>query len=231
MIAAPVRLEQLLIHSALSGRERSLGAGAAGAAGDGEVTVLRTGMGPRRARRAVPALAAAGGRALLVLGFCGGLDERSVPGEVIVAEQVRAAADEGHDPTPIACADAPALVARLRACGLTVRSGEIACVSRVALGERRAQLLAQGALAVDMESAWLADGAAGRPFAVVRVVLDGPSHELLRPQAPMYTARAGRALGRVARALRRWSPSLAARAGPLAGERSAAGLHGRLRAG
>ena len=63
---------------------------------------------------------------------------------------------------------------------MKVRSGEIVCVSKLALGERRAQLLAGGALAVDMESVWLAAGAAGRPFAVVRVVLDSPSHELLR---------------------------------------------------
>ena len=34
--------------------------------------------------------------ALLVLGFCGGLDDSSVPGEVIVAEEVYAAPDEGH---------------------------------------------------------------------------------------------------------------------------------------
>ena len=55
---------------------------------------------------------------------------------------------------------------------MTVRSGEIVCVSKIALGERRAQLLADGAIAVDMESVWLTPGAAGRPFAVVRVVLD-----------------------------------------------------------
>ena len=89
---------------------------------------------------------------------------------------------------------------------MKVRSGEIVCVSKIALGERRAQLLAGGALAVDMESVWLAAGAAGRPFAVVRVVLDSPSHELLRPQAPVGALRAARALRRVAGALHDWAP-------------------------
>jgi len=59
---------------------------------------------------------------------------------------------------------------------------------------------------VDMESVWLAAGAAGRPFAVVRVVLDSPSHELLRPRAAAGAIRAARALRRVAGALQEWTP-------------------------
>jgi 4-hydroxy-3-methylbut-2-enyl diphosphate reductase len=81
------------------------------------------------------------------------------------------------------------------------------CVSRLALGERRAQLLAAGAIAVDMESVWLAPGASGRPFGVVRVVLDSPSHELLRPQAVLGAARAAQALRRAAAVtLHEWAP-------------------------
>jgi 4-hydroxy-3-methylbut-2-enyl diphosphate reductase len=164
-------------------------------------------MGPARAGSAARELAQAPGGALLVLGFCGGLDAESVPGEVIVAESVSAAEDEGHAPERVACADAEGLVGRLRErTSMTVRSGEIVCVSKLALGERRAQLLAGGALAVDMESVWLAGGAAGRPFAVVRVVLDSPSHELLRPRAPAGAVRAARVLRRVARALCDWLP-------------------------
>ena len=52
----------------------------------------------------------------------------------------------------------------------------------------------------------LAAGAAGRPFAVVRVVLDSPSHELLRPRAAAGAIRAARALRRVAGALQEWTP-------------------------
>jgi 4-hydroxy-3-methylbut-2-en-1-yl diphosphate reductase len=189
LIAAPLSVEAALISS-----------GARGA------RVRRTGMGPERATAAAQRLAQAPGAALLVLGFCGGLDAESVPGEAIVAESVCAASDEGHPPRRFACADVDGLVRTLRDRRMKVRSGEIVCVSKLALGERRAQLLAGGALAVDMESVWLAAGAAQRPFAVVRVVLDSPSHELLRPQAVAGALRAARALRRVASALHDWSP-------------------------
>ncbi len=200
VIAAPLRVEAALVGSAARG-----------------ASVRKTGMGPARAKAAAAGLAQVRGRALLVLGFCGGLDEHSLPGEVIVAEAVRSAEDEGHAPERVPCGGAGELAQRLRARGLQVRSGEIVCVSKLALGARRAELLAGGALAVDMESVWLAPGSAGRPFAVVRVVLDSPTHELLRPQALGGAVRAARALRRVAGALRDWEP--------------AGALHGRPRAG
>ncbi|HKH78724.1 MAG TPA: hypothetical protein VJ996_01805 [Solirubrobacteraceae bacterium] len=195
LIAVPLRVEALIVGSATRGARAA--------------RVRKTGMGPRHATRAAATLAREPGRALLVLGFCGGLDAESVPGEVIVAEAVCAAGDEGHHSEasePVVCADVDGLAAALRDRGMTVRSGEIVCVSKIALGERRAQLLAGGAIAVDMESAWLAAGAAARPFAVVRVVLDSPSHELLRPRAVFGALRAARVLRRVARALRDWTP-------------------------
>jgi 4-hydroxy-3-methylbut-2-enyl diphosphate reductase len=190
LIAAPLRIEAALICTAARGAR-----------------VRKTGMGPGRARDAARSLAAEAGGALLVLGFCGGLDAKSVPGEVIVAEEVYAASDEGHDPAErVSCANAQALVAVLAGRGVKVRSGEIVCVSKLALGERRRELHEGGAIAVDMESVWLAAGAAGRPFAVVRVVLDSPSHELLRPRAAAGAIRAARALRRVAGALQEWTP-------------------------
>ena len=189
LIAAPLGIEAAIVRSA-------------GHRG----TVRKTGMGTDRARASAATLARAPGEALLVLGFCGGLDEHSVPGEVIVAEAVSSAQDEGHAPARVACAEADRLTELLRARGLGVRGGEIVCVSKIALGERRAQLLAGGALAVDMESVWLAPGARARPFAVVRVVLDSPSHELLRPQAVAGAVRAAQALRQVARALHEWTP-------------------------
>jgi 4-hydroxy-3-methylbut-2-enyl diphosphate reductase len=189
LIAAPLRLEALLIASAARGAK-----------------VHRTGMGPARAQAAARSLTTAPGDALLVLGFCGGLDDQSRPGEVVVAEEVVAATDEGHAPTEVRCEGVEALTGALSASGLRVRQGRVVCVSRLALGERRAQLLAGGAMAVDMESVWLAAGAAERPFAVVRVVLDSPSHELMRPQAAAGAVRAARALRTVAGALHDWAP-------------------------
>jgi 4-hydroxy-3-methylbut-2-en-1-yl diphosphate reductase len=190
LIAAPLRLEELLVRSALRG-----------------VPVHRTGMGPRRAEAAAEMLLAQPGEALLVLGFCGGLDAQSVPGEVVVAEEVLAAPDEGHRAQAVSCAGAQALTDSLVRRGLPVRSGRIVCVSRLALGERRTQLHAGGAIAVDMESVWLAAGAGQRPFATVRVVLDSPSHELLRPRAAVGVLRAARALRRVAATLHEWTPA------------------------
>jgi 4-hydroxy-3-methylbut-2-enyl diphosphate reductase len=188
LIAAPMRIEALLIRSAAPGAR-----------------VHTTGMGPRRARTAARALLGATGDAVMVLGFCGGLDEQSVPGEVVIAEEVSAAPDEGRSLEPVPCAGAPELAAAMARMGLRVRSGPIVSVSRLALGERRAQLRAGGAIAVDMESLWLAAGAGGRPFGVVRVVLDSPTHELFRPQAAPAAVRAARALRRAAAAaLHEW---------------------------
>jgi 4-hydroxy-3-methylbut-2-enyl diphosphate reductase len=180
LVAAPLALEEALIRSAVRGAR-----------------VRKTGMGPDKSLAAARELAHEPGESLLVLGFCGGLDEQARPGEVIVAERVLAAADEGHEPVSVACDGVPALVAAIASAGLPVRSGAIVGVAKIATGERREQLRQAGALAVDMESAWLAAGAAGRPFAVVRVVLDSPSHELFRPQALGGALLAARVLRRV----------------------------------
>ncbi len=167
------------------------------------VFVHRTGMGPQRAMAAAQRLRQIGGGALVVVGFCGALETGMRPGEVIVADRVHTAADEGHEEVDLACAGADGVAAALGEAGLTVRLGQVVCVGRLALGDRRGQLLQSGAVAVDMESAWLADGAGPRPFGVVRVVLDTPERELLRPQMLPLALRAGAALRRTARALER----------------------------
>jgi 4-hydroxy-3-methylbut-2-enyl diphosphate reductase len=185
LVAAPLRVEAILIGQ---GARRT-------------ALVRKTGMGTQRARAAATEIAREASRALLVLGFCGGLDESSVPGEVIVADEVYAAPDEGHPETGVRCELRDDLVMALTGHGMKVRSGRIVCSSRLAVGERRAQLHADGAIAVDMESVWLAAGAQGRPFGVARVVLDSPSHELLRVGAIPHALRAALTLRRVARAL------------------------------
>jgi 4-hydroxy-3-methylbut-2-enyl diphosphate reductase len=191
LVAAPMRIEAALISSAAR-----------------SALVRKTGMGPRRSKAAAGELAGHAGSAVLVLGFCGGLDSTSVPGEVIVAEEVYAAVDEGHAAERVRCDLTDQLVPRLTGLGLKVRTGNVVCVSRLATGERRAELLAGGAIAVDMESVWLAAGTGGRPFGVVRVVLDSPEHELLRVQAAAGALRAALALRRVAGALHEWAPGV-----------------------
>jgi 4-hydroxy-3-methylbut-2-en-1-yl diphosphate reductase len=189
LVAAPLRIEAVLISSAAR-----------------RVRVRKTGMGPERSKAAVGGLAGDAGRVMLVLGFCGGLDATSVPGEVIVAEDVYAAQDEGHAEQRVSCQLTGQLVHQLTGRGLKVRTGHVVCVSRLALGERRAELHAGGAIAVDMESVWLAAATAGRPFGVVRVVLDSPEHELMRPRAAFGAVRAALALRKVAGALHEWVP-------------------------
>lgn len=179
LVAAPLRLEEVLIRSVARGAR-----------------VLRTGMGPEKSRASAGALSGEPGHSLIVLGFCGGLDEQARPGEVIVADEVLSATDEGHAPLRVSCHGAEELLDALERAGLTVRRGPIVGVGKIATGARREQLRAAGALAVDMESPWLAAGAAGRPFGVVRVVLDSPSHELFRPQALGGALRAAGALRR-----------------------------------
>jgi 4-hydroxy-3-methylbut-2-enyl diphosphate reductase len=190
LIAAPLALEEALIRSTTRGAH-----------------VRKTGMGPNRSREAARALLEEPGEALLVLGFCGGLDEQAAPGEVIVAEQRLGAPDEGHGSERVACRGAAELAAALSRAGLEVRTGAIVCVSKIATGERRKQLAEGGAIAVDMESVWLAAGAGDRPFGVVRIVLDSPSHELLRPAAALSAVRAARALRRAAGTLHEWAPA------------------------
>ena len=191
VVAAPLAIEQLLIRSGARGAH-----------------VRKTGMGPEKSLAAAVALAREPGEALLVLGFCGGLDAQSRPGEVIVAEEVLATDDEGHEAVRADCDGAGQLADSLSVSGLAVRRGPIVGVGKIATGERREQLRAAGALAVDMESAWLAAGAAGRPFAVVRVVLDSPSHELFRVGALGGALAAAQALRKVsAIAVQDWDPA------------------------
>jgi nucleoside phosphorylase len=195
VVAAPLRIEALLISSAARGAR-----------------VRKTGMGTAKSKAAAPALIGEGGepgpRGLLVVGFCGGLDAESVPGEVIIPQRIYAATDEGHDEQVTACELAGDLVSHLAGRGLKLRSGDLVSVSRIAVGERRDALRATGAIAVDMESVWLAAGARGRPVGVVRVVLDSPSHELLRIGAIAGALRAARALRRVAGALHDFAPAV-----------------------
>ena len=72
VVAAPLAIEQWLIRSAARGAH-----------------VRKTGMGPDKALAAAKSLRGERGAELLVLGFCGGLDAVSRPGEVIVADSLR----------------------------------------------------------------------------------------------------------------------------------------------
>ncbi|WP_406064157.1 1-hydroxy-2-methyl-2-butenyl 4-diphosphate reductase [Streptomyces sp. NBC_01077] len=195
----------LLIACALGIEQLALRTGDRAGA-PGPVTVLRTGMGPDRARRAVSrALGEQGWQdaAVIASGFCAGLSPGMHPGDLIVADETR-----GPDGR-ISCAGTELLVkALVRALpGRAVHTGPLTGSDHVVRGPERAALRATGAIAVDMESAAtlrtaraagaLGDGPYARPVAAVRVVVDAPEHELVR----IGTVRGGISAFRVLRAV------------------------------
>ncbi|MFJ8297323.1 1-hydroxy-2-methyl-2-butenyl 4-diphosphate reductase [Streptomyces sp. NPDC094447] len=168
----------------------------------GPVTVLRTGMGPDRARRAVSrALGDHGWQdaAVIASGFCAGLAPGMHPGDLVVADEARGPAGA------ISCTGTELLVkALVRAVpGRAVHTGPLTGSDHVVRGPERAALRATGAIAVDMESAATLGTARGgtgpdvRPVAAVRVVVDAPEHELVR----IGTVRGGISAFRVLRAV------------------------------
>ncbi|MDN3060170.1 1-hydroxy-2-methyl-2-butenyl 4-diphosphate reductase [Streptomyces hygroscopicus] len=188
----------LLIACAL-GIERFALRGAG--AGAGAVTVLRTGMGPRSAERAVArALARGPGRparpgepggsgpgtppraAVIATGFCAGLAPGMHPGDLVVADETRDPAGSTVCTGVRVLADAlsrPSPSGPRRA----VHLGPVVGSDHVVRGAERAALHRTGAIAVDMESAATLRTAVRhgvRPVAAVRVVVDAPEHELVR---------------------------------------------------
>lgn len=179
----------LLVVCALGIERRALRSGtgpAEGAAGGaGPVAVLRTGMGPERAERAVArrlADDAFHGTPVIAAGFCAGLLPDMRPGDVVVADAVRADR-EGAEAT--GCPDNGPLLDALALLDARVHTGLLLGTDHVVRGAaRRARLRERGAVAVDMESAatlrTAARAAGPRPVAAVRVVVDAPEHELVR---------------------------------------------------
>jgi 4-hydroxy-3-methylbut-2-enyl diphosphate reductase len=138
-----------------------------------------------------------------VTGFAGALAPELAPGDVVVATEVLGAGE------PVSCPAAPLVASMLRRARLRVHTGPIVSTQRIARGEERHRLSDTGAIAVDMESAWLVRGCAGRPWAVVRVIVDTPDRELHRPLATAVGGvRAFRALGRIAGVLAEWSDAV-----------------------
>src|SRR5215467_9031830 len=87
-------------------------------------------------------------------------------------------------------------------------------------GRERARAVDAGALAVDLESAWLAAAAGGRPVAVVRAISDTPQRPLRSPAALAGGLRALRSLRAAGPALTRWAAAVGHRRVLLAGPRS-----------
>src|SRR5579859_4540181 len=179
-------------------------------------------MGPRRAAKSAELVGRGGedrGRspwsAILIAGFCGALDPELEPGDVVLASEVRG--PTGTSP----CADPSILAGALRRGGMRVHIGPIASSQRLVLRDRRRALHRTGAIAVDMESAWLAPAAREAPLVVLRVVLDTKRHELLRPDRTVVGAAiAYRALRRACGLVGDWAQALGPREVLLASPRA-----------
>jgi 4-hydroxy-3-methylbut-2-enyl diphosphate reductase len=186
LVIAPLRIERAALRRGLP-----------------DAQVLCSGMGAARAQATARTAARVPARAVAVTGFCGAVVPWLRAGDVVVAGEVRG-------PNGItSCASLP-LVEALVALGIDrVHAGPVASAGHVVRGAERGMLAREGVLAVDMESAWLAPAAAGRPFAVLRVVLDTPARELHRPFATAAGGLAAwRSLRRAAPALALWAAAL-----------------------
>ncbi|RFU83859.1 1-hydroxy-2-methyl-2-butenyl 4-diphosphate reductase [Streptomyces triticagri] len=199
----------LLVACALGIERLALRTGERGGA-DAPVTVLRTGMGPKAAERAVSR--ALGGptlrhAAVVATGFCAGLAPGMHPGDLVVAEETR-------DPHGAVRCEATDVLVKQLVTALperTVHTGPMTGSDHVVRGHERAALLADGAIAVDMESAATlrtAVRSGSRPVAAVRVVVDAPEHELVRIGTVRGGISAFRVLRSVLPAFYEWHRSL-----------------------
>ena len=172
----------------------------AGAAG---LRVECTGAGPERSRNAVAAHGDDRGASVVVAGVCGSVDPALRPGSVFVPDTLLwpDGREQGIEADPLRDA--------LRERGLASETGALVGSDRLVRGEARDRLFAAGARAVDMESPWLADAASGRPFAVVRVVVDAPGEELVRLGTVRRGLSALSLLRRVAPAIVDWAARVA----------------------
>ena len=157
------------------GHEKSLEFGQRLAQGE-IAEVVKYAQTTRPSKLAVESLAEAGleNAKVVIVGFCGGLQDDAVPGEVIVASELRSEDGawqmEGADK----------YVDHLNSHGLKARAAAVHCSKNLVYGKEREELGKTGAAVVEMESWWLIEGSADssfRPDAVVRVVLD--SHSLI----------------------------------------------------
>jgi 4-hydroxy-3-methylbut-2-enyl diphosphate reductase len=200
LLLAPMGIEAALVRS-----------------GAPDATVAVTGIGPRRASRAATRAAAKKAAGVAVTGFGGALAPNLDPGDVVVASELLAR--DGR--VLCRCPGAAVIAGMLRRGGLSAHVGPIVSVRAPAFGRARSSLADTGALLVDMESSSLARAAAGRPLAVVRVVLDTGGSQLRHPLGTASGAlRAARALRKAAEVLSQWAQEITPREVVLAAPRA-----------
>jgi 4-hydroxy-3-methylbut-2-enyl diphosphate reductase len=198
LVLAPLRLEALAVRGAVPGAR-----------------VVRTGMGRARAEAAASSLRNGIPAAVAVVGVCGGARDGLRAGDVVIATEVRDGTDSVRT-----LPGAALLAAAVRRTGQRVVMGPVASTESFAKPGDRGLLAESGVVAVDMESAWLASVANGRPLAVLRVVADEPGRRMADPRLLSDGARALLTLRRAAPALDAWRGAVGTRRVLLASPRS-----------
>ncbi|MEP6893903.1 MAG: 4-hydroxy-3-methylbut-2-enyl diphosphate reductase [Gaiellaceae bacterium] len=198
VVLTPLRLEAVAVRRGLP-----------------EAQVVRTGMGRERSLDAVARRRGLANGAVAVAGVAGAVEPTLRPGDVVIATEVRS-----EDGRVRRCPSAALLATAVRARGVRVVSGPVLSADRLIGAAERERLCADGIVAVDMESAWLAETAGEHPLAVLRVVADEPGRRLLDPRMLVAGTRALTALYRVAPALAVWARATGPRTVLLAGPRS-----------
>ena len=164
-----------------------------------------------RAKGATLARTLPEGAAVAVVGVGGGLDPDLVPGQLVVATELRDT--EGTVVRKLPGADLVA--AELRRPGLHVVTGPVVSSPTLVTGRQRAELAATGALVADMESAWLAEPLHAHPLTVVRSVADTSTRGMA-----LGGLRAVGSLLRVRPPLERWAAAVGSHEVVLAAPRS-----------
>jgi 4-hydroxy-3-methylbut-2-enyl diphosphate reductase len=155
----------------------------------------------------------------MISGFGGGLGPDAKPGDVVVATELRvtAADDSSHVATPLDFSMGADLVALLESAGHRVHLGPLVSSPVLVRGrEQRDALHNGGAVAVDMESWWLAEPYRTLPpatkpetiptrFGVVRVLTDSAADEVMSPAILRNVRVAYRVLRDVAAVIERWN--------------------------
>ena len=153
VVIAPLLVEAVAVRSGLPG-----------------IKVKRSGMGRRD-------IDFGDADAIGVAGLCGAVDPSLRAGDVVLATELRS-----EDGTTVPCPDSALLAEPLRRMGLKAMTGTLFTASKILGREERLELREQGFVAVDMESAWIAEEARNRPVAVLRVVVDTADRSLASPR-------------------------------------------------